>query len=75
MALIRLFDHNTHTTKHLHPGMYNIKQQLAEKRNEQDVPSAFCSHYLREHKARWKWMTFDIHMASAICSQPPLPRA
>ena len=39
-ALIRLFDHDTHTTEHLYPGMYDVQQLLAETRRVFQLRSA-----------------------------------
>ena len=66
MVLIRLFDHDAHTAEHIYPVMYKIEQRLAK--NEQDVPSDFRNHCLREHKrpagSGWRYPH------GILCSQP-----
>ena len=65
-CLIKLFDHDTHTTEHVFPGMLEVLEKWQD--NEADVPSAFKNHCLREHRPRNEWMLFDIHMTAYALS-------
>ena len=61
-CLIKLHDHDCHTTHQMYPSMYKVEELW--RANTAGVPSAFKNHALKEHKARWQWMTFDIHTAT-----------
>ena len=58
-CLIKLHDHDCHTTHSMYPAMYKLEEMWTA--NAAGVPPAFKSNALKEHKTRWAWMTFDIH--------------